>query len=82
MGEAQAPSFAALAAIAADDLTLTGRGEPVRLQGARVSASFFDVLGVHPVQGRGFADGENEPGRAKVVRGGSRSGRSNGAVES
>jgi putative ABC transport system permease protein len=64
---AQAPSFSSLAAIDSDDLTMTGRGDPVRLQGARVSSSFFDLLGVRPVQGRAFTDGENEPGRTKVV---------------
>jgi putative ABC transport system permease protein len=64
---AQAPSFASLAAIDNDDLTMTGRGDPVRLQGARVSATFFDLLGVRPAHGRAFVDGENEPGRSKVV---------------
>ena len=33
---------------------LTGQGEPVRLDGAAVSASIFDVLGVPPKLGRTF----------------------------
>ena len=64
---AQAPSFASLSAIDNDDLTMTGRGDPARLQGARVSASFFGLLGVRPALGRAFAEEENEPGRSKVV---------------
>jgi hypothetical protein len=64
---AQAPSFASLAAIDNDGLTMTGRGEPLRLQGARVSVTFFDLLDVRPAHGRAFADGENEPGRSRVV---------------
>src|SRR5215203_3314796 len=31
---------------------LTGRGEPVRLDGAAVGASIFDLLGVAPILGR------------------------------
>jgi putative ABC transport system permease protein len=43
------------------------RGEPERLQGARVSASFFPVLRVSPLLGRTFAETENEIGRDNVV---------------
>src|SRR6266851_821774 len=39
--------------------------EPV--QGARVSAGFFRVLGVTPVLGRDFYDGEDQPGAADTV---------------
>ena len=48
-------------------LTLTGRGEPQRLEATQVSANFFDVLGASPSLGRGFQDGENDPARAKVA---------------
>jgi predicted permease len=64
---AQASSFSGLAAIDGGGLTLTGRGAPVRLDGAEVSASFFDVLRVPPLHGRGFVTGENEPGRTRVA---------------
>jgi hypothetical protein len=47
--------------------TLTGRGEPRRVESAEVSAGFFDVLGVPPRLGRGFLEGENEPGQAKLA---------------
>ncbi|HEU6451361.1 MAG TPA: ABC transporter permease [Gemmatimonadaceae bacterium] len=39
----------------------------VRVRGARVTANFFDVLGVHPALGRSFAPGEDRPGRNGVV---------------
>jgi predicted permease len=64
---ASARDFESLAAIDGGGVTLTGRGTPARLEGAEVSTSFFDVLRVRPVLGRGFADGENEPGRNKVA---------------
>jgi putative ABC transport system permease protein len=46
---------------------LTGRGEPVRLDGAEVSASMFDLLGVRPALGRSFLAEENTPGRGRVA---------------
>jgi len=65
--EAQAKSFERLAATDTSGMTLTGHGDAVRLEGAEVSASFFDVLRARPALGRGFAKGENEPGRTHVV---------------
>ena len=65
--EAQAKSFERLAAIDTNGVTLTGHGDAARLEGAAVSAGFFDVLRVRPVLGRGFVAGENEPGRTDVV---------------
>jgi predicted permease len=65
--EAAATSFTGLAATDGGGVTLTGRGAPARLEGAQVSAGFFDVLGARPRLGRGFLAGENEPGRTKVV---------------
>ena len=49
------------------NFNLTGDGEPERLFGARVSSSLFRVLGVAPVIGRRFTDGENENGRDRVA---------------
>jgi predicted permease len=39
--------------------TLTGRGTPVRLAGARVSAELFSILGVAPAMGRWLHAGED-----------------------
>lgn len=49
------------------NLSLTGDGEPQRLQSARVSPNTFSVLGVRPALGRTFAASEDEAGRANVV---------------
>ncbi|HEX8276368.1 MAG TPA: ABC transporter permease [Longimicrobiaceae bacterium] len=39
----------------------------VRVRGARVTANFFDVLGVPPALGRAFAPGDDRPGAPRVV---------------
>ncbi len=39
----------------------------VRVRGARVTANFFDVLGVRPARGKTFAPGDDRPGAARVV---------------
>jgi putative ABC transport system permease protein len=44
-----------------------GSGDPERIAGALVTANSFDVLGVQPVLGRGFADGDDRAGRSAVV---------------
>jgi putative ABC transport system permease protein len=64
---AEARSFEGLAAIDGGGITLTGAGSPVRVEGAGVSSTFFDVLRVRPIHGRGFLRGENDPDRSKVV---------------
>ena len=47
--------------------TLSGRDEPERLQGFRVTAGFFDVLGIPATAGRLFAGGDEEPGSDRRV---------------
>ncbi len=39
----------------------------IRVRAARVTSNFFDVLGVRPLLGRGFAPGEDRPGENHVV---------------
>src|SRR5215813_13405366 len=46
---------------------LSGEGEPERVSGLRVSAGFFDTLGVKPRLGRTFLLEEEQPGRHQVV---------------
>ena len=41
--------------------------DPVRVQGMRVTPSYFTVMGVQPILGRGFATEETLPGAANVV---------------
>ena len=47
--------------------TATGNGEPERLHGQRVSASFFKVLGVAPALGREFDASDDRRGGPDVV---------------
>jgi putative ABC transport system permease protein len=63
----QTKSYESVAAMAYWDVNLTGGGDPERVQGFQVSASFFRTLGVTPNLGRAFEDGEDEPGRDKVA---------------
>ncbi len=63
----QSQAIESAAAYREGEVTLTGRGEPVRLQGVRVSASFFDVLRAQPALGRVFRSDENAPGKEKVA---------------
>jgi putative ABC transport system permease protein len=47
--------------------TLVGEGEPERLDGQRVSASYFRVLGVSPAVGRAFEGSDDRAGVPNVV---------------
>ena len=51
----------------AQETVLTGSGEPERLTQVHVSANAFDVLGIPPLLGRGFAEGEDDPGAPRVA---------------
>jgi putative ABC transport system permease protein len=54
--------FAGMGAFAERTFNLTGVGEPERLEGRRVSANLFDLLGVKPILGRTFVPDEDKPG--------------------
>jgi putative ABC transport system permease protein len=64
---AAATSFEQLAASAATTANLTGRGEPERVGAARVSANYFDALGVPPAHGRGFRWSDEPHGAPRVA---------------
>jgi predicted permease len=59
--------IAELAAYDDESVTLADRDEPVRVEGGRVSANFFSLLGVKPVLGRTFLPAEDAHGAAPVV---------------
>lgn len=61
-----AKTLTQLAAIQVQSVNLTGVDEPGRLIGGFVSASYFDVLGVKPLLGRGMREAEEKPGGAGV----------------
>src|SRR3954453_23507781 len=58
----QSTVFSGMAAFAERSFNLTGVGEPERLEGRRVSANLFDLLGVKPIIGRTFVPEEDQPG--------------------
>jgi len=59
--------FQQIAAYSGNDYTMLGRDLPERLLGARVSAGFFELLGVQPSLGRFFREEEDVDGRNQVV---------------
>jgi putative ABC transport system permease protein len=62
-----ARSFEDIAAYSNWGFTVTGSGEPAKLEGARVTANLFPLLGVDAAVGRIFALEEDQPGHDKVV---------------
>jgi predicted permease len=63
----QATAFEGIAAQGGGSYSLTGRGAPVILSGAQVSANAFSLLGVKPLIGRDFLPEEETYGRHFVV---------------
>ena len=63
----QSTSFERLAAFRGRTFTLSGRGEPVRVNGAVVSADLFDLLGIAPSLGRAFRAEEDEAGALVAI---------------
>jgi putative ABC transport system permease protein len=59
--------FEGMSAIAEESFNLTGAGEPERIDGRRVSANLFALLGVEPRLGRAFLPEEDSPGAGRVV---------------
>ncbi len=64
---AQNQVFQGISAFQFDVFNLTGAGEPEQVWGGRVSANFFDLLGVRPLVGRTFRPDEEQPGHDRVV---------------
>ena len=59
--------FESAAALVEISFNLTGAGDPERIDGQRVSASLFSLLGVEPQLGRAFRAEEDQPGGNHVV---------------
>jgi len=55
-------TFSAMAAYRNVEYTLTGNGEPERLQSEMISAGFFEILGVNPLLGRTFTASDDRLG--------------------
>jgi putative ABC transport system permease protein len=62
-----APVFDALTTYTCGDFNLSDEGNVQTARGCRVSANFFDVLGVRPASGRAFSAAEEQPGADQVA---------------
>ena len=60
-------AFASLALVRERGFTVGERGTPERIVGAAVTPSFFTVLGIPMMRGRGFSEAEGEPGNNRKV---------------
>ena len=63
----RARTLESIAARSSATFNLSEGGEPERVLGAHVTASYFDVLGSRPALGRSFTEGEDAPGQARVA---------------
>jgi putative ABC transport system permease protein len=63
----RATSFASMAAYTTRAMNMVGSGEPIRLRGFSVTASFFDVLGVDAALGRVILPEDDRQGAAGTV---------------
>src|ERR1700731_953445 len=59
--------FSGLAGYTGMNCSLTGRGAPQRIYAARVTANFFEVLGVAPAIGRAFRPEEDRSGGERIA---------------
>ncbi len=58
-------SFESMGAFKSHVFNLTGADEPVKVEGLKVSAGFFPVLGITPFLGRVFSEKEEHEGSAR-----------------
>jgi putative ABC transport system permease protein len=65
--QAQNQVFETLAAARGQDLSLTGKGEPLQVRAGLVSAGVFPMLGVEPALGRVFRADEDREGAERVA---------------
>ena len=65
----QSRTMSAVAAYTSGGVTLTGSGEPERVNTSAVTIDFFKVMGVAPVMGRTFVEAEvaNREGKVAVI---------------
>ncbi len=60
-------AFDSMAGFSFTPFSVTESGQPAALPGGGVTSSFFTVLGVHPILGRGFAPSDEQPGAGHVA---------------
>ena len=59
--------FSDMAAVDPTSFNLTGVSEPLEIDGERVTANLFALLGVQPIRGRGFTAADDEPSSPPVA---------------
>ncbi len=59
--------FESIAAAQYWTANLTGRDRPEQINGVQLTADMFHLLGVTPMLGRTFSDGEDQPGNERVI---------------
>jgi putative ABC transport system permease protein len=64
---AESTSYEHMAGFTSTAFTLSGPDEPERLEGAYVSAAFFDVMGIRPALGRTFTEANETVGEDRVA---------------
>jgi putative ABC transport system permease protein len=64
---AQSKSFTGLAGIDLTEVNFNDGNEPERLRATAATANAFEVAGIRPLLGRGFQEGEDQPGQGKIV---------------
>jgi putative ABC transport system permease protein len=60
-------SFSQMGAVQFSTYTLSGKGDPENYTGCLITPSLLPMLGIQPVIGRNFQDGEDKPGAAPVA---------------
>ncbi|HET8824967.1 MAG TPA: ABC transporter permease, partial [Terriglobales bacterium] len=63
----EAQSFDQMGAYAWDEVSLTGDGNPQKVQAFDITANFFEMLGVQPQLGRAFLPEEEVPGHNQAI---------------
>jgi putative ABC transport system permease protein len=63
----QSQSFDGIVAFRAQGFNLSTGGDPERVDGTRISAEFFQVLGIQLVSGRSFTQADDNPGAEPVA---------------
>jgi putative ABC transport system permease protein len=63
----EAKSFDLMGAYAWDEVSLTGDGQPQKIQAFHITSNFLAMLGVQPQLGRSFVLEEEEPGKNQEI---------------
>src|SRR5271156_1203402 len=63
----ESTAFSSVGAYLQDNMIVTGAAEPERVDGVKISANFFDLLGVKPLLGRSFRPEEDQIGAGPVA---------------